>query len=331
ASDEVKRVRVGVAARRKGRDAHEPLGRLPVGSQAAGKDDPDTPRTMSTLSWNSDDDLVGGAGKVPQAGKARKKRTAKRWTEEQDNQLRAGVAKYKAQNWKMIAGMVDGRDHVQCLQRWKKVLQPGLVKGMWSKEEDALLFELVSHKLPKNWADVAAKIPGRTAKQCRERWSLNLDPSINRDAWTKEEDELLVSLHAKMGNRWAEIKRFMPGRTENGVKTRYKSIERAREKDKEVRWTPELEAQLERVVRRFEGRMDEISKHLPRVLRGISSQAMRDHCELLCKFENRARLSRRSSTMSTSVMSVVSETSGVSATPVSSPTAAVCALQRKAR
>mmetsp|Transcript_527 Transcript_527/g.978 ORF Transcript_527/g.978 Transcript_527/m.978 type:complete len:580 (+) Transcript_527:454-2193(+) len=211
----------------------------------------------------------------------RTKKEARRWTPEQDAELRVAVQKHNGQNWKAIARLVPDRDHVQCLQRWKKVLQPGLVKGMWSSEEDELLLKFMSSPHPKNWADIAAKVPGRTAKQCRERWSLNLDPSINRGAWTQEEDELLIKLHAQLGNRWAEIKRHLNGRTENGVKTRFKSIERARSKDKETNWTPELEKQLHDIAVRFDCRIDEMAKHLPRALRGISSQAMRDHCPLL--------------------------------------------------
>jgi len=77
---------------------------------------------------------------------------------------------------------------------------------------------------------VAQHVPGRTAKQCRERWYLCVDPTIRRDPWTQEEDELLVSLHKEFGNGWALISQQLPGRTENSVKSRYKSLERKVEK-----------------------------------------------------------------------------------------------------
>lgn len=157
-----------------------------------------------------------------------------RWTKQQDTALRTAVRKYDGRNWKAIAQLVDGRDHVQCLQRWKKVLQPGLVKGHWTPEEDAKLLRLIQDKEMHSWAMVAENIEGRTAKQCRERWSLNLDPSINRSPWTLEEDALLLKLHAEIGGKWAEIKQQFDGRTENAVKTRYKSIMRAKARE----WTP---------------------------------------------------------------------------------------------
>ena len=83
---------------------------------------------------------------------------------------------------------------VQCLQRWNKVLKPGLKKGSWTVEEDAKLFEAVKKQLEQgnvadakkdkekflNWAKASVEIPGRTPKQCRERWRCNLDPSISK-------------------------------------------------------------------------------------------------------------------------------------------------------
>jgi hypothetical protein len=221
------------------------------------------------------------------AGSSDPNKLKRRWTPQQDEELRVAVAKHGGQNWKAIARMVEGRDHVQCLQRWKKVLQPGLVKGMWSKDEDDLLIKLMSTSQPKNWAEVAVLVPGRTAKQCRERWSLNLDPAINRGPWTKDEDDLLIKLHDKLGNKWAQIKGHLTSRTENAVKTRFKSVERARLKDTEVNWTPELEQQLNDIAARFDCRIDEVAKHLPRALRGISSHAMRVHSPLLRDAEER--------------------------------------------
>ena len=221
------------------------------------------------------------------AGSSDPNKLKRRWTPQQDEELRVAVAKHNGQNWKAIARMVEGRDHVQCLQRWKKVLQPGLVKGMWSTDEDDLLIKLMSTSQPKNWAEVAVLVPGRTAKQCRERWSLNLDPSINRGPWTKDEDDLLIKLHDKLGNKWAQIKGHLTSRTENAVKTRFKSVERARRKDTEVNWTPELEQQLNDIAARFDCRIDEVAKHLPRALRGISSHAMREHSPLLRDAEER--------------------------------------------
>lgn len=59
---------------------------------------------------------------------------------------------------------------MQCLHRWQKVLDPRLVKGPWKPEEDELINQLVAQHGARKWSVVAAALPGRIGKQCRERW-----------------------------------------------------------------------------------------------------------------------------------------------------------------
>lgn len=107
---------------------------------------------------------------------------------------------------------MHNRTHTQCLHRWQKVLNPGLVKGAWSSMEDDLLTKLVETHGPKNWTAIASHLNGRIGKQCRERWYNHLDPTIRKDPWTPEEDRRIVELHAQLGNRWAEIAKVLVGR-----------------------------------------------------------------------------------------------------------------------
>lgn len=114
------------------------------------------------------------------------------------------------------------RTDVQCLHRWNKVLkvrthshtltrthtlthihkhllnannlvspsphlsatQPGLVKGPWTKEEDKVVYDMVTtHGVGGvKWSVIASALPGRIGKQCRERWFNHLDPSIKKGA-----------------------------------------------------------------------------------------------------------------------------------------------------
>lgn len=71
--------------------------------------------------------------------------------------------------------------------------RPGLVKGAWSMEEDENLVKLIGEGFS-NWSELASHTPGRTAKQCRERWCHHLDPSVNHGNWTMEEDQQLKAL-----------------------------------------------------------------------------------------------------------------------------------------
>lgn len=149
----------------------------------------------------------------------------RRWTDKEDTLLRAAVKKHKERNWKAISKEVPGRNHVQCLQRWRKALDPNVVKGHWTAEEDQNLLILVAEN-PKNWGHVARGINGRTAKQCRERYHNHLDPSIKKGDWSEQEDKIIIEQQKALGNKWAEISKFLPGRTENSVKIRWKSIQR---------------------------------------------------------------------------------------------------------
>jgi len=164
-----------------------------------------------------------------------KKSPPRKWTAVEDAALTESVKNHGAKNWKVIADFVPNRNHTQCLQRWAKVLAPGIRKGPWTSDEDQKLVECIqdleSGGVVSNWQAVADRVEGRTTKQCRERWFNHLDPRIRRGNFTDEEDTIILENQQRIGNRWSAIASMLPGRTEDAVKIRWKALTRNKSPD----------------------------------------------------------------------------------------------------
>lgn len=106
----------------------------------------------------------------------------------------------------------------------QKIEHPNKQKKMrklFSAEEDALLSRIMFEQTFTTWIAVAAQIPGRSARQCRDRWANYLSPENKNGPWSQEEDQLLAEKFRELGPQWTSIAKFFDGRSENNVKNRW--------------------------------------------------------------------------------------------------------------
>jgi hypothetical protein len=197
----------------------------PVASSDAGGTDPVTASPMKPN---------GGAARAPHSW----------WTPEDDKKLASAVKttcqkKYGEGyrlDWVAIAVLVPGQTKRQCVNRWETALfskrgnDTTVPKGKWTKEEDSTLKDAVKKHKGEDWAAIAALVPGRTKKQCTNRWHNVLEPRKNETTtckakWTKEEDAKLTDAAKKHhGKNWEATAALVPGRSKHDCSRRWHDV-----------------------------------------------------------------------------------------------------------
>jgi hypothetical protein len=188
---------------------------------------PDRTKKQSMIRWHSHlDPSINST--TAQSGK---------WTSVEDIKLKDAVQVHGGENWCAISALVPGRSKAQCSGRWRTILDTNIDPttaraGSWTADEDKKLKDAVLTHGGKDWAVIVALVPGRTRKQCSNRWHSVLDTSIDQATaragrWTADEDKKLkdaVQTHG--GKDWAAVAELISGRTKSQCWSRWKQATR---------------------------------------------------------------------------------------------------------
>jgi hypothetical protein len=104
--------------------------------------------------------------------------------------------------------------------------RPYARRAKFEPREDGILTATVHARGTSNWSDVAAALPGRTARQCRERWNNYVNPNLNTGPWTSSEDSFLLQKYQELGRKWHLIAGFFNGRARNEIRNRFLILHR---------------------------------------------------------------------------------------------------------
>ncbi|MFS8031110.1 putative transcription factor MYB-HB-like family [Helianthus anomalus] len=103
------------------------------------------------------------------------------WTEDEDKKLTAYITRYGHWNWSLLPQFAGvSRSGKSCRLRWMNYLRPNMKHGNFTEDEDNVIISL-QNKIGNKWTKIAAKLPGRSDNEIKNRWNVHLKKRVQRD------------------------------------------------------------------------------------------------------------------------------------------------------
>jgi hypothetical protein len=117
-----------------------------------------------------------------------------------------------------VMGLMLSSSHAQSPQAERKRSK------RFQPVDDQLLKTLVKRHPSDSWALIASHFPGRTQRQCRERWKHHMSGERYQEPWTPEEESMLWQKFEEFGPKWTRLANFFDGRTDLELKVKWTSL-----------------------------------------------------------------------------------------------------------
>ena len=162
-------------------------------------------RNLSTIDTNDEINKIQLLNKGP-------------WTEREDQLLIKWVKNHGACNWTKCSEYMKGRSGKQCREHWNNSLNPDLIKGKWTSEED-LLIMIFYKKYGGSWKKIIPIFEKRTENSIKNRFFSQLRKLANKSFQTKKRE-----------NGLEELKKLLPQATDM-AKQKYFAEKKMNEKE----------------------------------------------------------------------------------------------------
>lgn len=101
--------------------------------------------------------------------KLKKGLTKGQWSLEEDRLLEEWIRNIGPRKWEQCGQYIHGRSGKQCREHWSNCLNPELIKGEWTYEEDFLIMQFYE-KCNGSWKKIIPLFDGRTENSIKNRF-----------------------------------------------------------------------------------------------------------------------------------------------------------------